>query len=265
MSKIQDKTFLANSQYQTGDNLKNRWNLYNFAVPKVDLYQVAIDKLKLTGHEDILDVGCGSGELLTALKSRNHQGRLVGSDISSTIFSAKGIEFHQASADQLPFADNSFDLIFSFFMLYHLPDKQKTLKEWSRVLKPNGTLVIATSSAKNKLKHKKFKKRMAKVLGAEVVTFSESFNLENAEDQFRSYFSISSSYIYEGEIRLTKPEAVIKSLNSIRDTISPQPTDAGWNTAIKEIKELIQEEISTQGYYSDNVKRGFFIAENSKR
>lgn len=266
MKKIQDKTFLANSQYQTGDNLKNRWNLYDFAVPKVDLQQIAIDKLKLSGCENILDVGCGSGDLLSAIKSRGHQGRLVGVDISSSIFSAKNIEFRKASADQLPFPDNSFDIIFSFFMFYHLSDKQKALKEWGRILKPNGTLVIATSSLKNKLKHKSFKKKIAKALDAEVTTaFSDSFNLENAAEQLSPLFSISSDYIYEGEIQLKDPSAELRSMSSIRDTFSPQPTESAWNNAIGEIRDLIQEEISNQGYYSDNVKRGFFITKNLKQ
>jgi len=124
MQKLQDKTFLASSQYESANKVQARWNLYEQTVPKVDLHQKGLAALSLKGQEDILDVGCGDGRMLKDLYLQGHKGRLVGVDISRGIFQpTEGVDFVEASADALPFPDNSFDVILSFFMLYHMPEK----------------------------------------------------------------------------------------------------------------------------------------------
>ncbi|MGB8701319.1 MAG: methyltransferase domain-containing protein, partial [Thermosynechococcaceae cyanobacterium] len=52
--------------------------------------------------------------------------------------------FQVADALQMPFADASFDLVWSLESGEHMPDKQQFLQECFRVLKPGGTLIVAT-------------------------------------------------------------------------------------------------------------------------
>jgi SAM-dependent methyltransferase len=51
-------------------------------------------------------------------------------------------KIEQASALELPFSDNSFDIVFSHGVLHHIPEIKKAQAEIARVLKPNGKLVV---------------------------------------------------------------------------------------------------------------------------
>ncbi len=99
----------------------------------------------------VLDVGCGTGSLAVLLKQLHPQVHVVGLDPDPKALGRAGrkakrasvsIQFDQGSADRLPYADASFDRVFSSFMFHHLrPDQRaKMLQEVSRVLVPGGSL-----------------------------------------------------------------------------------------------------------------------------
>jgi ubiquinone/menaquinone biosynthesis C-methylase UbiE len=99
----------------------------------------------------ILDVGCGTGRLLRAAASRFPGARLDGVDAAEgMIKQATGslppglqIRFQQATAEALPFADGSFDLVFSTMTFHHWADQQKAIGEVRRVLAPGGRWLLA--------------------------------------------------------------------------------------------------------------------------
>lgn len=110
--------------------------------------------------EQMLDVGCGTGTLaLEAQRLVSSAGRVVGIDPSSEQIArarAKAarrhipVEFQTGVIEQLPFPDQTFDVIFSTLMMHHLPAplKQQGLAEIARVLKGGGRLVIADFTRK---------------------------------------------------------------------------------------------------------------------
>lgn len=88
-----------------------------------------------------LDVGCGSSVILPSL------GQVIGLDISMAKlrFARKwGLPLVRASANRLPFADESFDCVVCSQVIEHMPIDCQPLGELVRVLKPNGTLVVGT-------------------------------------------------------------------------------------------------------------------------
>jgi ubiquinone/menaquinone biosynthesis C-methylase UbiE len=99
------------------------------------------------GRRDLftLDCGCGTGNNLSMLR---RYGRAVGIDI--TFSGVKYAASHgdrqvaQASATDLPFAGEQFDLVTSFDVIYALPDvlEEAAVAEMFRVLKPGGHLVL---------------------------------------------------------------------------------------------------------------------------
>ncbi|HEV8194148.1 MAG TPA: class I SAM-dependent methyltransferase [Ktedonobacterales bacterium] len=109
----------------------------------------------LQSSEAVLDVGCGTGTLaLEAARRVDHTGRVAGIDPSGVQIAraqAKAarahlpVNFQTGVIEQLPFLDQSFDVVVSTLMMHHLPKplKQQGLAEIARVLKPGGRLVIA--------------------------------------------------------------------------------------------------------------------------
>lgn len=101
--------------------------------------------------DSILDVGCGTGRALRGFSTIVDSGRLAGVDLSEKMIEeaahkASGIdnlEYHVASADELPFDDETFDHVTSMNSFHHYPDQRKALGEMIRVLKSDGSLYIA--------------------------------------------------------------------------------------------------------------------------
>jgi len=104
--------------------------------------------------EAVLDVGCGAGvDTLIAATMIGPKGRATGIDSTPEILAAArenlrktslhNVTFQEASAENLPFPDVSFDAVISNGVFNLIPDKLKALKEIFRVLKPLGRLMIA--------------------------------------------------------------------------------------------------------------------------
>ena len=117
-----------------------------------ELRQRTADLAQLQPGERVLDVGCGTGTLTMEVQGR--AGRVAGVDpgtqqIARARRSAARrhvpIDFQIGMIEQLPFPDQSFDVVFSTLMMHHLPAslKRQGLAEIVRVLKPGGRLVIA--------------------------------------------------------------------------------------------------------------------------
>ena len=103
---------------------------------------------RFTGQR-LLEVGCGLG---TDLRQFALGGaRVIGLDLSQQsvslarqhflVFGADG-NFVQSDSEHLPFADASFDIVYSFGVLHHTPDTQAAVDECYRVLKPGGEFVV---------------------------------------------------------------------------------------------------------------------------
>jgi len=98
---------------------------------------------------DVLDAGCAAGEHAVWLQADG--ARLVALDASETMVritrSRLGDGAHVLQADlaqPLPFADASFDVVLSSLTLHYLDDWGLPLREFARVLRPGGRLVITT-------------------------------------------------------------------------------------------------------------------------
>ncbi len=103
---------------------------------------------------NLLDVGCGIGGSSLYLAQRYHaratgitlspvQAQRAQERASEQGLSAK-TNFLVADALNMPFEDNSFDLVWTLESGEHMPDKVKFLQECYRVLQPGGTLIMAT-------------------------------------------------------------------------------------------------------------------------
>ena len=104
------------------------------------------------GSLDALDVGCGTGFLSLELAGRGH--RVSGIDFAPQMLAearkkaaAQGVavRFEEGDAEQLPFAEGSFDLVMTRHVLWTLPHPEQAIDEWIRVLRPGGRLAAMDS------------------------------------------------------------------------------------------------------------------------
>jgi 2-polyprenyl-3-methyl-5-hydroxy-6-metoxy-1,4-benzoquinol methylase len=91
----------------------------------------------------ILDAPCGEGALAERLVDNNFD--VVCADIDEAYFKLKGVPFKRADLNQrLPFDDASFEYIASVEGIEHLENPFSCIREFARILKPEGSLVITT-------------------------------------------------------------------------------------------------------------------------
>jgi arsenite methyltransferase len=121
-----------------------------------------LDNIPWRGDETVLDVGCGRGLLLVGAAKRLRTGRAVGVDIwqskdqsgnhpEATYQNARiegvadRVEIKSGDARQLPFEDDTFDVVVSSLVLHNIHDaseRKKAIREIARVLKGGGHVAI---------------------------------------------------------------------------------------------------------------------------
>ena len=93
----------------------------------------------------VLDLGCGAGTSTQELKSQGYQ--VVGLDISHLFLSTASKrpdapDYVCASAEDIPYRDNTFDAVGANSFIEHVPDVEQVLSEMYRVTKPGGKLIF---------------------------------------------------------------------------------------------------------------------------
>ena len=96
--------------------------------------------IPLQGH--ILDAGCGNGNYSHYLATQGYR-NIHAVDLFENIPLEYGVNYQCASIDELPYPDQGFDIIYSFSVLFYLDDPETGIKEFNRVLKPQGLLLIS--------------------------------------------------------------------------------------------------------------------------
>lgn len=99
----------------------------------------------------ILDIGCAGGFMTNKIALMFPKSKVYGIDVyPDAIAYAKSqfphIHFKSADAHHLPFAKDSFDLVVCYETIEHVLDPKKILKEMKRVIKKDGTVIIAMDS-----------------------------------------------------------------------------------------------------------------------
>jgi len=128
--------------------LKRTMDEVKESISEESYFKTLRDTVKVKGK--VLEIGCGYGMCMHILDVKKY----VGMDISDGFlkFGRKifpSAKFIEGDARQLNFKDETFDFVFMFETIEHIPDYKLALKEVHRVLKKGGTFVITTP---NKLK-----------------------------------------------------------------------------------------------------------------
>ncbi len=202
-------------QYRTDANLRSRMDLHaRFSTVKEPWHRWLFDRIALPEGARVLEVGCGPAEFWKQNLDRfDPSRRLTLSDQSPGMIEvARSVvgdraEYAVADVQELPFADESFDVVLAHHMLYHVPDRPRALAEIRRVLAAGGSLHAATNGAGHL-------EELGQLYDAPFWRHLEAFGLETGPVQLAPLFRDIHVERLEGELRVTEVEPVLAYIRS---------------------------------------------------
>lgn len=215
-------------QYQNATNISARIRLHrDFSLNKQGWFPWVFEHLDLSESNapvHILELGCGNGALWTENQDRipSHV-HIVLSDISEgmlrdarrntenneSLFSYQVIDCHQ-----IPYPEQSFDLVIANHLLFYCEDLSKTCQEIARVLKPGGKFLCSTYGQN----HMKEITELVQAFDSRIVLASENlydrFGLENGPALLAPHFRNITCRRYEDAILINQAEPLIEYILS---------------------------------------------------
>ena len=118
-----------------------------------DYYGVIEEELSHIEYQDLLDCGCGTGPMISLLHEKDSSKHYVGLDLTPRMIEVaqnknlEGTEWIVGDCENLPFENESFDVIICTNSFHHYPNPQRFFDNVKRVLRPGGRLVLQDYTA----------------------------------------------------------------------------------------------------------------------
>lgn len=220
---IINKTENVKEQYSDDKNLSIRIKLHaKHSTNKQGFIPWLFDKYNFFDNCCILELGCGNGrQWENQIEHLPNNCSLILSDFSDGMINIvkdkylmyEVLSFQQIDIQNIPFPDETFDIIIANHMLYHIPDLTKALSEVKRVLKTGGKFYSTTNGnggiypfLHNALKH----------FNPNTKAFTQefTFNLQNGSEILKRYFSNVKRVDYEDSLSITETQDLIDWIHS---------------------------------------------------
>ena len=267
-----DQEYLRNEQYRDASNLNARIALHaQYSVNPGNWHRWVFDHLLATlgttEPRKALEIGCGPAYLWMENTDRIPAGWDVTlADFSEgMIAAAQGnladadhrFTYQVADAQELPYADASFDAVIANHMLYHVPDRPRALAQIRRVLRPEGTLFAATNGVEHlKELDELFEQFVpqSQTHGAQRMVFGDTFTLENGEAQLRQFFTTVALDIYADGLVVTDVDPLMAYIHSTGDgaSITAEQDHA--------LRTYLTQRIGVDGAFHIGKSTGLFMA-----
>lgn len=264
-NKIDNQSFVK-EQYQNADNLNARINLHSYNINKIDWDIWFFEKMNIPDYSNVLELGCGNGLLWEKNeKSINETLNITLSDFSEGMLQSakqniknKKIKYQVIDIQDIPYENESFDIIIARHMLYHVPDIDKALSEVKRVLKHGGKFYVSTNGRGHMQELEKLVKYYDRNIDYDLQKFVIKFGIENGDKFLKKYFSNVRLEEFNGQIIVDKAEPVVSyvmsSINFRKIMFDEHKLD--------DFYKYIETEIDKAGKFRINTKGGMFIASN---
>ena len=118
-----------------------------------DDYPYISEELDKEDYQDLLDCGCGTGPMISLLYEKDSTKNYTGLDITPKMIEVRksknlnGVKWIVGDCEDLPFDDNSFDVIICSNSFHHYPNPQRFFASVKRVLRSGGRLILQDYTA----------------------------------------------------------------------------------------------------------------------
>ncbi|MFX1388521.1 MAG: class I SAM-dependent methyltransferase [Promethearchaeota archaeon] len=256
----------AKVQYKNHQNLNNRMNLWSYGSNPVTLQEWIFNKIQLKEDENVLELGCGTGELwLENYRNIPSSCSITLSDFSEKMLTrAKAnlksldlpIKFEIINAEEIPYPNQIFDVVIACHMLYHVPNLEKTLLSISRVLKPNSRFITTTVSQKHIQELTDFLSKFGLSSGfrEEKSQFFGEFRNETGREILKPFFRDIELFEYINPVNIT----FISPLMNYIDSMFPKEYYPNYRSIRSQIEDAISKIIEKKSKFTITGITGLF-------
>jgi SAM-dependent methyltransferase len=204
---------LSIDEYTSLTSLIVRQSIHlEYSEPPDRLEEMTIDAAGLSPDSSVIDIGPGNGSFLRRLVEAGHRGRIAALDRSMaatrSVAAIDGPLSLQGDACYLPFVDEVFDLLFARHMLYHVADVVAALREFKRVLRPDGKCITVVNHAEQAPRLSDLLRRRVELNGIRPPDLPR-VDSTNLPTMLRSVFGNASVVTRAGQLVFHRPEPVI--------------------------------------------------------
>jgi DNA-binding transcriptional MerR regulator len=232
---------------------------------KIDFDKWCFNQINFPQNARVLEVGCGTGKLWYKNKENIDENLdITLSDFSKGMLKSTkeklkelkhNFNYEEINVENIPYEDESFDIVIARHMIYFSPNIEKALAEIKRVLVPGGIAYITVNSCETMAELNELAEKFDSSLGIDNNGYSVRFELENGDPIIRKYFSNVHVEILEGKIIVDDPEPVVSYKAS---TIQGSSILIGEKK--KAFKKYLEDHIQKNGNISITTKTCIFKA-----
>ena len=261
---------LVAEQYKTPDNLDARAQLHaRFSRSTIPWHRWIFDRIDphILADGRVLALGCGPGGFWQQNRDRvPARAQLLLTDFSPGMMASARAQlanlacipmFAVVDAQAIPFVSTHFDAATAHHMLYHVPDRAKTLWEIRRVLAPRGTLYASTVGKAHMRELWELVEPFAPGTIASARQVTRGFTLENGAAQLAPLFDEVHVHHYEDGLVVPEAAPLITYVRSSLTMLTHTTFDA---ESLAAFSEEIERRIATDGPLRITKASGLFVA-----
>ncbi len=216
-----NNTKIVKEQYKTAANLNTRISIHSkYSSNKIGFGNWIISKYDIKDGMRVLELGCGTGDMWKEhMNMLDNISELVLTDFSEGMLaSAKEMlgendkmSYKVVDIQNIPFEDDSFDIVIANMMLYHVPDIHKGLSEVRRVLREDGEFYCATYGENGIVQYISSLLKDFNIEGK----LNKNFTLQNGKEVLLKHFENVNRLDYEDTLEVTDVNDMIDYIYSL--------------------------------------------------
>ena len=251
------------SQYRSATNLSARIALHSlYSTNPEGWFPWLYRKLELAPGMRVLEVGCGDGALWTCRHEELPRPiSIVLSDISDGMIrdvrrnirqDLQSFTFQVFDCANIPYPDNTFDLVIANHVLFYADDLHETLQELARVLRPGGRFICSSYSSRHMHEIRDLVRLFDSHISLSHGHLYERFGLENGQSLLSPVFSSVRLIRYEDGLRITDPQPLIEYILSCHGNQNQYLVNR-----YKEFQTFVKEQVGNEFYVTKDA--GIFV------
>lgn len=208
------------NQYLNASNISARINLHSlFSQNQQGWFPWIYEQCQMKPCMEVLELGCGDGTLWVENRPQiPAQARIILSDISEGMLrdARRAIgpddprfSFAVFDCHQLPYEDQSFDLVIANHLLFYCDDIPQVCREVLRVLKPGGIFICSAYGRHHMVEVSRLVQEFDSRIVLAANKLYERFGYENGYEILKPYFAATQWRLYEDSLLVSEPEPLI--------------------------------------------------------